>query len=471
MARLDLPVLANEQNPEPKKYSWNTVKNHSEYEELDLIKYGIKDDVSHSALPYRDILLQNGINKPINRYLNNNGWYRGDLKEFHKVYFSSTTLSMLLTNKVDMVVQDNITINKKELKDTKSIKQIQEYLSVYGTCLGYITTKAKSFLDSEIDIIEPYRYGQANDGYHIYTLTDKVHVDNKATYPVYNDIWIFPEVNADTHEVTYTVQSLYKYFDGEQTMISHQHAGTITNNLNYNPVYEFKGDKCDLDNIKLNLALIDMTTTMQALEIKTTPYTVHADEKYFKMGEMVKKSFYRIHSDPNNPDSKPLFESNQPNLRSDIYSNLINDYRIDIANELGASPRALGFNTAQILATVALIDEEQTVKTINGVKKDLKYILQDMLDTIFSGDVIDIPKYVSENVQQVAVIVKELGFNASVYEKVKMLHPTYDNDMILKEVCTIKIENNILMTEIESEFASKNKLLPTEEIDSNNFGG
>lgn len=432
------------------------MENSLEYESICDIKNAIKHETSCHLKVYLEIFKAEGFNtNKLKGYLNNAGFWYTDLP-FHNKYIATSSLSTIMKSKVNKIVQEGLKINDEIIDNKIIVKEIQELIEVYGAGAIVIKELAQDFKDSEFETLEPHRFYKDDEATYLITYLKREEDE------VFYNLIAIEEMN---NKVLVTNQNKKIDKKGNVRVLDGK-----TETVEFNPLFIFDGYENSLDKIKHALALIDLTETVMAVEVKSSEFNIHADEKYFDNGQIVKRDFYRIISQSGS-ENPPLFQAFQPELRQESYIAIKNNYLQEIANEMGVSVRSLGFSSVNDqVATVALLDEENSIQTINSEIDILKALFNEFLSIYFDNQVAEFQPYYNNSIQFKANVIQTLGNSTSIETKVNILYPYKDEDFKLRETILIKIENSVPLTYEEEQYAIENGLISGIGFSSNQGG-
>lgn len=451
--------------------------------QLDIISDIIKTynaDICMKNSIYLTIFEAEGIDKHIFNYLNDSGYLNGTLSFFRK-YINVNTCQKLLNSKARKVISNNIVyvtdknvkVKEGEEKEALEIKikrklwlnRVQQFMDAYGECLLFVNEIGDNPNEIKAKVIEPFRYIRettTDDNGKEIEIKTVIYTYLRTTEEetiVYNKKEIIEDLIAKTSIIKTTDKRIERDKNGEITVRSEtpKQEPEIAFLVTHLYTNDEEGNN-NIDLIKPDMTMNDVTNSHLAMEIKLSAMSIHMSDGYFENGQVLVNGYYKIYPEALG-DDKRLFEPYQPAIRDDSYNNIKNGYVSSIAVGFGMSPRSVGLYIANTnyykTATSDDIEDDQTRETINEAKDLLAEQVNMMLESLYKGYVIDLKTATSQNLSKKADILAKVDDKMSVEQQTLILFPTMNEKERTKEILLVKLENGKYMTPDEIDLAKK----------------
>lgn len=418
-----------------------------------------KLDISEQCVIYEKIAKYHGF-EPDYDSMNVHGFITQTLPFYlddERPYVSSDDLRTIIKAINNKVVDNNFKFRYRdeEIKPKrKEYLKLNRKLNQYGRILVNVIY-SEDIRDIKFEVIEPFRYfpiGQ-ND-YEIYTQVEDYYDKSGNRYQsyirevrhVYGDGYVWYSVKhyyIDDEKHIYLENSFYEY---EEEILSDS-----TN------LYEMttEDDESIIISIRHELLMLTLVNTAEAIELKGSQFTIHADQRYFENGKFITGDIYRLYN-IDTIGEKPIFEPVQPELRTKNYIDMKNFYYKSIASDLGINPKILGLVTAvEVTATDIVAEEEKTMETVNSMRENFVANLEDPLEFVYEDIMIIMPQYYNQSMERKAKTVSVINQATSVKQKINYMYPEMTPEEKAEEVALVKLETNKPLLAIDREILKR----------------
>lgn len=435
----------------------NKVDTNNEFNILAELKQSSNVDVSHryTTSHYTDIFKALGFEITKEDYKNN---YLHDLANnqlpFYTKHLSTSIWNVIRDSKNEKVLDNSFTIFKDNEDnvidiDDSTLTDVVNSISTYGKTL---VVNSETDTDNELPLINilPFRYRLIDNEVHILTFLDTKKINGS-----YRNIYRYLKVDGNLKS-----EKVIHLNNKGQVVVLENEETTINYPFIYNEFNSVEKSS-DLWAIRNEILNIDLIETVKMAEVKGTQFRIHAEQGYFEDGKVLMQDVYRVYSEVNGAlDRKPLFEQFQPNIRAEEYDNIITSFVQRISNILGMSARSLGISSSETkVATVALLDEDKTAHTINKNKRKFIQDFENFLSKYPVDYNFNLGMFINSSLSIRTEIAQKLKNNVSQESLIRFIYPEYNEEQVLNEVVKTKIEQGILMTKEEEEYAIENNLI------------